>query len=115
MSFGVCPDCKMKVRHTWFKTYCDRCKSELTESKKTRMMMAVVPIIGFIVILVLAQEGTERILADRPEDTEGTLFLYYMTLFGALWVVTAAINQVLRRKFSIYESPKNTKGQPGGR
>jgi hypothetical protein len=108
MPFGICPDCKMEARHTWFKAHCDRCKSELTESKKTRMMMAVVPIIGFIVILVLAQEGTERILADRPEDTEGTLFLFYMTLFGALWIVTAAINQVLRRMFSIYESPKNT-------
>jgi uncharacterized paraquat-inducible protein A len=108
MPFGVCPNCKMEVRHTWFKAYCDRCKVELTESKKSRMMMAVVPIIGFIVILVVAQEGTERILAERPEDTEGTLFLFYMTLIGALWIVTAVINQVLRRKFSIYEPPKNT-------
>ena len=98
----------MKVRHTWFKAYCDRCKIELAESKKTRVMMAVVPIIGLIVTLMVAQEGTERILADRPEDTEGTLFLFYMTLFGSLLIVAAVINQVLRRMFSIYESPKNT-------
>ena len=108
MPFGVCPDCKMKARHTWFKAYCDNCNIELTESKKTRMMMAVVPILGFIAILGVAQEGTERILAERPEDTVGTLFLFYMTLFGALGIFAAIINQVMRRKFSIYASPGNT-------
>jgi hypothetical protein len=104
MPFGVCPDCKKKARHTWFKAYCDECGIELAESKRTRMMMAVVPVIGFVIISMLAQEGTQRILADRPEDTEGTLFLYYMTLLGALWIVTTVINQILRRLFSTYES-----------
>lgn len=108
MPFGTCPDCKTRVRHTWLKSYCDKCQVELAESRKSRMMKAVVPIVGFIGLVVVAREGTERILADRPADTEGTLVLFYMTLLGALWVVTAVINQVLRRMFSTFESSRDT-------
>ena len=56
MSFETCPDCKMVVRHTWFKAYCDKCKTELTASKKSRMMLTLVPIIGFIFIFIVALE-----------------------------------------------------------
>ena len=108
MPLSVCPDCKTQPRMSWFKAYCDTCDVELTETNSTRRRLALVPVTGFIIMIWASRSGTEDILAANPEDPAIALFIYYITIFAVVSIISAGINYLIRIHFSTYELPKHT-------
>ena len=108
MAYGTCPDCGSTARRSWFKAYCDKCKVELAESRHTRLLQALVSTAPLVIVIFIGQAGTGDILAQEPDDPASALFKYHISLFVVAWITSAALNQLVRKYWATYESPKNT-------
>lgn len=108
MAFGKCPSCGSKAKLTCFKAYCDRCRVELEESKRTRVLQGIATLGPSLLAIFVGQAGTPDIIAKEPEDLATELFKYYMYLFVVAWIASAVLDRLVRRCWSTYDGPKNT-------
>tara|TARA_R110001592_G_scaffold362602_1_gene677285 strand:+ start:493 stop:717 length:225 start_codon:yes stop_codon:yes gene_type:complete len=73
-----------------------------------RVFLAIFPVVAFLTLSVIAQQGTAEILAENPESAPTALFVYYLKLAMSVSLVGFIYDQLIRRYFATYESGTHT-------
>jgi len=92
-----------------YKATCETCNTVLEEGAATKSLQVLTLIIGFVGMVTFQWQGTDRILAQGPEDRFWALFPYYLSLAVATSVIVGIANYIIRNYFTVYDPPqKNT-------